>query len=40
MVTAFVAEASGDEPPRWSAPQSVRLARLLDTLHQASVTAP
>ncbi len=40
MVTAFVAEATGEQPALWPAQQSIRLARLLDTLHQASVTTP
>lgn len=40
MVSAFVAEATGEQPPRWPASQSIRLARLLDTLHQATLATP
>ena len=40
MITAFVAEATGEQPPVWPAQQSVRLAHLLDTLHQATTEPP
>jgi predicted dehydrogenase len=40
MVTAFAAEAMGEQPAAWPATQSIRLAHLLDTLHQASATTP
>ena len=40
MVAAFVAEAAGEQPPAWPAAQSIRLAHLLDTLHQASAATP
>ena len=36
MVTAFVAEAAGEQAPAWPAAQSIRLAHLLDTLHHAT----
>jgi predicted dehydrogenase len=36
MVTAFAAEATGEQPPRWGAAESIRLAHLLDRLHAAS----
>jgi predicted dehydrogenase len=36
MVTAFVAEARAEQPPAWPAQQSIRLALLLDALHQAT----
>jgi predicted dehydrogenase len=40
MVTAFVAEATGEQPMEWPGHQSIRLARLLDTLHHASAVSP
>jgi predicted dehydrogenase len=36
MVTAFVAEASGEAVPRWTPTQSVRLAAVCDRLHAAT----
>jgi xylose dehydrogenase (NAD/NADP) len=39
MVTAFAAEVAGDAKPRWTATDSIRLARLNDRLHAASKSA-
>jgi predicted dehydrogenase len=36
MVSAFAAETEGERVPLWPVAQSIRLAHLLDTLHQAS----
>ncbi|MFV0306353.1 MAG: Gfo/Idh/MocA family protein [Desertimonas sp.] len=38
MVSAFVAEVGEGQAPWWPASQSIRLAHLLDTLHQATRT--
>lgn len=40
MVSAFVAEVTEEREPLWPASQSIRLAHLLDTLHQATRTVP
>ena len=39
MVTAFAAEVAGETEPRWTATDSIRLAHLLDRLHNASRAA-